>query len=128
MPVVNQGGRCVGIITESDLVIPDEERDLHLPHYISVFGGLIFLEPLKRFEERVRKAFASTARDMMTRDPDTVDADATVNPYAVSLRPDDWERDGLLGGEGMTLAEAHAMTPGMQDRLEELRAAAPAVA
>jgi 2-polyprenyl-6-methoxyphenol hydroxylase-like FAD-dependent oxidoreductase len=58
----------------------------------------------------------------------TVDADATVNPYAVSLRPDDWERDGLFGGEGLTLAEARTLTEGMQARLEELRSAAAAVA
>ena len=57
-----------------------------------------------------------------------VDDDAVVNPYAVSLRPENWERDGLFGGKGMTVAEAQALTPGMQERLEELRAAAPAMA
>ena len=46
----------------------------------------------------------------------------------MSLQPDNWERDGLFGGEGMTVAEAQALTPGMQERLEELRAAAPAMA
>ncbi len=39
LPVVNDGGRCVGIVTEADLVIADEEGDLHLPHYIELFGG-----------------------------------------------------------------------------------------
>ena len=76
VPVVNDGGRCVGIVTESDLVISDEEGDLHLPHYIELFGGVVYLEPLRRFEDRLRKAFASKVRDMMTADPVTVDADA----------------------------------------------------
>ncbi len=76
VPVVNEGGRCVGIVTESDLVIGDDERDLRLPHMISLFGGVVFLEPLRRFEERLRKATASTVEDMMTADPVTVDADA----------------------------------------------------
>ena len=49
VPVVNDGGRCVGIVTESDLVISDEEGDLHLPHYIELFGGVVYLEPLRRF-------------------------------------------------------------------------------
>ncbi|HEY8583229.1 MAG TPA: CBS domain-containing protein, partial [Capillimicrobium sp.] len=79
VPVVNEGGRCVGIITENDLVISDEEGDLHLPHYIQLFGGVIYLEPLKRFEDRIRKAFASKVSDMMTEDPITVDADAEVD-------------------------------------------------
>ena len=55
MPVVNDGGRCVGIITEEDLVIGDEEADLHLPHYIELFGGVVFLEPLRKFEAGCRR-------------------------------------------------------------------------
>jgi CBS domain-containing protein len=82
VPVVNGGGRCVGIITENDLVISDEQGDLHLPHYIELFGGVIYLEPLKRFEDRLRKAFASTVEDMMTADPITVDAGADVDEAA----------------------------------------------
>jgi hypothetical protein len=56
VPVVNDGGRCIGIITEADLVIGDEQGDLHLPHYFELFGGVVFLEPLRRFEERLQKA------------------------------------------------------------------------
>ena len=78
VPVVNEGGRCVGIITEADLVISGEDADLHIPHYIELFGGTVFLEPLGRFEERLRKAFASNAADLMTRDPDVVAPDTTV--------------------------------------------------
>src|ERR687889_2304325 len=63
--VVNEGGRCVGIVTEDDLVIGDEEGDLHLPHMISLFGGVVFLQPLKRFEDRLRKATAAKVSDMM---------------------------------------------------------------
>ena len=82
LPVVDEGGRCVGIITETDLVLPDDDGDLHLPHYVNIFGGTIFLEPLRHFEERLRKAFASTARDLMTEDPDTVAPGASVDEAA----------------------------------------------
>jgi CBS domain-containing protein len=82
VPVVDSEGRCVGIVTEADLVLPDDEGDLHIPHYINLFGGTVFLEPLGRFEERLRKAFASTAEDMMTRDPQTVSPDTTVREAA----------------------------------------------
>ena len=82
VPVVNEGGRCVGIITENDLVISDDEGDLHLPHYIELFGGIVFLEPLQRFEDRLRKAFAAKASDMMTPDPVTVAPDTTVREAA----------------------------------------------
>src|SRR5918992_4596216 len=82
LPVVDADGRCVGIVTEADLVLPDEEGDLHLPHYVNLFGGTVFLESLGRFEGRLRKAFAATAADMMTAEPDTVAPDTTVREAA----------------------------------------------
>jgi CBS domain-containing protein len=82
VPVVDEDGRCVGIVTESDLVIPDEEGDLHLPHYINLFGGTVFLETIRHFEDRLRKALASTAGDMMTRNPTTVSPDTDVHEAA----------------------------------------------
>src|SRR3954453_82207 len=82
VPVVNEGGRCVGIITEADLVLSDENEDFHLPHYFQLFGGVVFLESMSHFEDRVRKAFAATAEDMMTPEPVTIEADATVREAA----------------------------------------------
>ncbi len=82
VPVVNEGGRCVGIVTETDLVIAGEEGDLHLPHYLQLFGGVVFLEPLKRFEDKLKKAFASSVQDLMSEDPVTVEASATVREAA----------------------------------------------
>ena len=62
-------------------MLPDDQGDLHLPHYINLFGGTVFLEPLSRFEDRLRKAFASTAEDMMTRTP------TRSGPTRTSKRP-----------------------------------------
>jgi CBS domain-containing protein len=82
IPVINEGGRCVGIITEADLVISEQEEDLHLPHHFQLFGGVVFLGPMSEFEERIRKAFASTAGDVMTEDPVTIEARAPVETAA----------------------------------------------
>jgi CBS domain-containing protein len=82
VPVVNEGGRCVGIITEADLVLSDEDEDLHLPHYFQLFGGIVFLESMSHFNDRVRKAFAATAEDMMTPNPVTIEPSATVREAA----------------------------------------------
>jgi CBS domain-containing protein len=82
VPVVNEYGRCVGIVTESDLVIPDQQGDLHIPHYLELFGGVVFLEPLRRFEDRLRKAVAAGVRDLMTPEPVTIAPDASVKQAA----------------------------------------------
>jgi CBS domain-containing protein len=80
--VVDSTGQVVGIVTENDLVIGDEEGDLHIPAYVELFGGLIFLEPFRRFEARMRKAVAATAGQMMTPDPRTVGPDDDVHEAA----------------------------------------------
>jgi len=72
----------VGIVTEADLVISDESGDLHLPHYIQLFGGVVYLESLRHFEDRLRKAFASKVSDMMTPDPVTIEPDVSVEEAA----------------------------------------------
>jgi CBS-domain-containing membrane protein len=82
VPVVDDDGRLVGIITEADLILQDDEGDLHIPHYIELFGGIVFLEPLSRFEHRLNKAFAAKASEMMTADPDTVGPDTSVQEAA----------------------------------------------
>jgi CBS domain-containing protein len=100
VPVVDGDGRCVGIVTETDMVLPDEEGDLHIPHYIELFGGTIFLEPLSRFEQRLRKAFAGKAADMMTEDPDTVCPDTTIRDAARAVHDTGHNRLPVVDEDG----------------------------
>jgi CBS domain-containing protein len=115
VPVVDDDERCVGIVTEADLVLPDDQGDLHLPHYINLFGGTVFLEPLGRYEQRLRKAFASTAEDMMTREPDTVSPDASAKEAALLIHKTGHNRlpvveDGRLVGVVTRLDVLGALT------------------
>ena len=32
LPVVDDDGRLVGIVTEADMVLPDDQGDLHIPN------------------------------------------------------------------------------------------------
>jgi CBS domain-containing protein len=82
VPVVDGDGRAVGIVTEADLVLRSEEADLHLPHHIDIMGGVIWLESMKHFEDRLRKAVASKVSEMMTPGPVTVAPDASVQDAA----------------------------------------------
>jgi CBS domain-containing protein len=83
LPVVNEGGRCVGIVTERDLVIADEDGDLHIPHYIELFGGLVFYPPeLRVFERRLKKAAAVRVQDLMTEPAITVEPTTTIHQAA----------------------------------------------
>jgi CBS domain-containing protein len=70
--VVDDDGKVVGIVSETDLVLSDEESDLHLPHYLNIMGGIVFIGSMKGFEQRLAKAFATKVSDLMTADPITV--------------------------------------------------------
>jgi CBS-domain-containing membrane protein len=67
--VVDADRKVVGIVTESDLILSDEESDLHLPHYLNIMGGIVFVGSMKGFEERLNKAFATEVAELMTPDP-----------------------------------------------------------
>jgi CBS domain-containing protein len=67
--VVDDERKVVGIVSESDLVLADEESDLHLPHYLNIMGGIVFIGSMKGFEKRLEKAFATKVSELMTADP-----------------------------------------------------------
>jgi CBS domain-containing protein len=69
IPVVDEERRVVGIVSESDLIISDEEAELHLPHYFEIMGGVVFVGSMKGFEDRLHKAFATKVSELMSADP-----------------------------------------------------------
>ncbi|MBS1889361.1 MAG: CBS domain-containing protein [Actinobacteria bacterium] len=69
VPVVDADRRVVGIVSESDLILADEESDLHLPHYLEIMGGVVFIGSMKGFEKRLEKAFATKVSELMSADP-----------------------------------------------------------
>jgi CBS domain-containing protein len=75
VPVVDAERRVVGIVSESDLIIGDEQSDLHLPHYLNIMGGIVFVGSMKGFEERLNKAFATDVAELMSADPIVVRVD-----------------------------------------------------
>jgi CBS domain-containing protein len=69
IPVIDNENKLVGIVSESDLVLSEEESDLHLPHYLNIMGGIVFVGSMKGFEERLEKAFATEVSELMSAEP-----------------------------------------------------------
>jgi CBS domain-containing protein len=83
--VVDSDEKVVGIVSESDLILSDEESDLHMPHYLNIMGGIVFVGSMKGFEERLNKAFATNVRDLMTGDPVLVTTDENAETVAKKI-------------------------------------------
>src|ERR1700709_2276424 len=69
--VVDADRKVIGIVSESDLILADEESDLHLPHYLEIMGGIVFIGSMKGFEKRLEKGFAAKRSGRMTGGPVT---------------------------------------------------------
>ncbi len=73
-PVVDQAGKVIGVVSETDLLIKEANRANHP----EVFTGL------RRSRDR-RKAAAETAGELMTSPPITVGPDASVRHAALLM-------------------------------------------
>jgi flavin-dependent dehydrogenase len=55
--------------------------------------------------------------------PEPPDPNTPINPLAISLKPDDWEADGLFAEDGITLEQALERLPGIEEMDLEARGA-----
>jgi CBS domain-containing protein len=94
LPVVD-GGVLLGLVTEGDLIMSDVR--LQFPTYIHLLDGFFMYPPATtRFEHELKKAVAATVRDVMTADPVTVQASASVEDVATLLVERDISRLPVL--------------------------------
>lgn len=100
IPVVDDGGKVVGIVSESDLILSEEEEDLHLPHYLNIMGGIVFVGSMKGFEERLQKAFATRVSELMTEDPVVVRVDDDAESVARTIAEKHHNHLPVVDGEG----------------------------
>lgn len=83
VPVVDDDGKLIGIICESDLIRKD--RKLHIPTVFTLLDGLIFLERPKKMEEEIRRLGASVVEDLYSRDVITVDERTPIEEIATIM-------------------------------------------
>jgi CBS-domain-containing membrane protein len=100
LPVVNSEERVIGIVSESDLVLSEEQADLHLPNFVNIMGGIIFTESMKGFEKRLNKAFATNVRDLMTPDPVCARIDDGVEKVARLIAEKHHNHLPVVDGDG----------------------------
>ena len=95
--MVDDQKRVVGIVSESDLVSLD--ADIHFPHYIQFLDSVIFLESVKKFEERLRKTAATRIGQIMTTDVVTVQKDTPLHEVATMMTDMGVNRLPVLDGD-----------------------------
>ena len=80
MPVVDEVGKLVGMVNQTDLV--EQDRPLHIPTVISLFDWVIYLESPKKFADEVAKVSARKVGEICSREVVTCQPETTVSEIA----------------------------------------------
>ncbi len=83
VPVVNMEKKVIGIVTEGDLIVRSQK--LHIPSYIQILGGVIYLDDPEEFKAELKKAIAVRVEDVMTKEPLTIEEDTPVEEIATMM-------------------------------------------
>ena len=82
-PVVDDSGRLVGILCQSDLIT--QQKKLPIPTLFTFLDGLIRLTSMKQLEKQVGKIAALTVSEAMTPKPVTVRPDTGLETVAALM-------------------------------------------
>ena len=65
-PVVNDQGKVIGVVTESDLIF--QNKKVHLPTAVAILDAFLFLESPGKTEKELKKIAASRVGDICSRE------------------------------------------------------------
>ncbi len=83
VPVLDQDGLVVGVVTESDLI--DQNKKVHIPTVISILDSFFYLENPEKMEHEMRKMAGATVADIYTSPPVTVGEDTPIDEIATIM-------------------------------------------
>lgn len=83
-PVLDDSGAVVGMLSTGDLIV--EEARVHFPTVVNFLGvNVTWPFEHKELDDTMAKALGASVGEVMTADPITIDADASVEDAATML-------------------------------------------
>ena len=83
VPVIDETGKLVGILCQSDLIA--QQKKLPVPSFFTFLDGLITLTSMKQFEKEVQKIAAITVSQAMTPNPVVARPDTGIEEVAALM-------------------------------------------
>lgn len=80
LPVVDNAGKVVGVVSEADLLF--KEKPIRMPLYLTFLDSIIYLEPWDKFKHQLKKNLGVLVEDVMTSKPITITPNASVSQAA----------------------------------------------
>jgi CBS domain-containing protein len=83
VPVVDNAGNLIGIVTENDLI--DQTKKLHIPTIVTILDSIFYLENPDKMEKEMKKIAGTTVLDIYSSNPITVNGEATLEEIATIM-------------------------------------------
>jgi CBS domain-containing protein len=80
LPVVDEAGKLVGVISETDLMW--KETGIDPPPYIMILDSVIYLQNPARYDKEIHKVLGQTVGEVMTDKPISIQASQSLREAA----------------------------------------------
>jgi CBS domain-containing protein len=84
LPVVDDAGHLIGIISETDLMW--QQAGVTPPAYFMIFDSVIYLKNPLEYERELHKALGQTVGEVMSKKPVTISPDKPLREAAKIMR------------------------------------------
>jgi CBS domain-containing protein len=83
VPVVNEQGGLVGVVTESDLIF--QTKKVHIPTVITILDSVFYLENPHKMGDELKKMAGFKVADILTATPVTVTEETLLDEIATIM-------------------------------------------
>ncbi len=83
VPVIDNNGKIIGIVSESDLVML--QKNLHIPTVVAIFDAVVYLESMKQFENELKKMASTMVKDIFHKKYFAVTPDSLLSEVATIM-------------------------------------------
>jgi CBS domain-containing protein len=80
LPVVDDDGRVVGVVTELDMIARNTR--FKMPTFFVILDSIIYLETPQHFQDRLEHVLGTTAEEIMSEPAVTISPGATIEELA----------------------------------------------
>ncbi len=82
-PVVDDQGKVMGVVTESDLIY--QNKKVHIPTVVAILDAFIYLENPDKTEKELKKMAGSKVEDIFAREVISVQQDTPLDEVATLM-------------------------------------------
>jgi CBS-domain-containing membrane protein len=83
VPVVDNSGKMIGVVTESDLIY--QTKKVHIPTVITILDSVFYLENPEKMGDEMKKMAGVKVKDILTSGPVTVTEETRLDEIATIM-------------------------------------------